>query len=450
MPRPVAVPIITLSRRSLITLGVAAVGLMLVYALVGGNGAPAYQTAPVERGQITLSVTATGSLKPVSLVEVSSQLSGQIAAVEVDFNQTVKKGQMLARLDSEILSAKVREAEAALEVAQAGELIRKAALVKAESDLANTRSRSRVADAETTGARALYEEAQRDLNRKQALRQRNTVSGRDVDRAQTEYEAKAAALRAGELKQQAESAGIRAAQASLRMAEAELQNARATIEQRRAALDQAKIQLKRAEIRAPIDGVVIARNVDPGQTVAASLEAPTLFAIAEDLGRMEVHARIDEADVGRIRLGQQASFTVDSFPGRTFRGEVVQLRKAPEIIQGVVAYTVVIATDNPERLLLPGLTAMVRVEIQRIEDAIKVPNAALRFRPLEASADVDTESSVWILGKDGSPQRVPVQLGISGSNSTQLVSGLSEGQRVVVGAVPGGADEAGFGVRIGF
>ena len=440
-----------MNRHSAIALiAVLLVGVVLVSGYPGDEDEWVYLTAPVERGRISAVVTSSGTLRPVSQVKVGSQLSGQIAELFVDFNDKVQKGQLLARLDAEIFAARVREAQAALDVAQANVLTQEAAISKAESELANARSRREVAKAQTTRSRALYKEAEHDLQRKQALKKKNTISGREVDEARTEFEIAAADVLTAELEQQAQGAALLGAKAALKMVEADLQNSHAAREQQRAALEQAEIELKRTDILAPIDGVVIARDVDSGQTVAASLQAPTLFTLAEDLGRMEVHARIDEADIGRVRKGQRAAFTVDAFPGRTFTGEVVQTRKAPQRIDGVVTYIVLIATENPGLVLLPGLTATVRVETRRIEDVLKIPNAALRFQPLDAPESIETGPHVWVLQKDGSLQPVEVRLGVSDATSTQVVSGLDESLQVIVGFAPDDSDAAGFGVRIGY
>lgn len=440
-----------MNRRSAIALiSVVAAAVVLAYSYFDGEDDWAYLTAPVERGRISVVVSASGTLRPVSQVKVGSQLSGQIGELFADFNDKVQQGQLLARLDSEIFAARVRELQAALDMAQSNVLIQEAAISKAESELVNTRSKGPIAKAQTTRARALYEEAQRDLQRKRTLKKKNTISGREVDKAQTEFETAAADLRAADLEQQAREAAVLGAEAALKMAEAKLQNARAAMEQQRATLEQAEIELRRTAILAPIDGVVIDRNVDSGQTVAASLEAPTLFTVAKDLGRMEVHAKIDEADIGHIRQGQRATFTVDAFPGRIFTGAVVQTRKAPQRIEGVVTYTVLISTENPDFVLLPGMTATVHVEIQLIEDALKIPNAALRFLPPDASVMVGAGPHVWVLRKDASLLLVEVRLGASDATSTQVVSGLDEGQQVVVGLAPGNGDSDAFSVHIGY
>ncbi|HXG02459.1 MAG TPA: efflux RND transporter periplasmic adaptor subunit, partial [Candidatus Binatia bacterium] len=242
----------------------------------------------------------------------------------------------------------------------------------------------------------------------------------------------------------------------------------AQVKQKEAALRQAEVDLEHTTIRAPVDGVVVSRQVDVGQTVAASLQAPTLFTIAQDLTRMQVDTSVDEADIGRVRLDGPAVFTVDAFPGETFRGRVVQIRKAAQVVQNVVTYTVVVAVDNPQQRLLPGMTANVKLVVADKAEVLKVPNAALRFRPAGAdpaepnrvpgsrgrpgperrgprdgaSADrrstpeEQTAGRVWVLGPDGRPRAVPVTLGITDGSATEVVAGeLREGQEVIVGTM---------------
>jgi HlyD family secretion protein len=290
-----------------------------------GDDKPTFRFAKVERGPLTATVSSTGTLNPVTSVQVGTQVSGQIKELFVDFNSPVKQGQLIARIDPETFTYRVRQAEADLEAGQ------------------SSLNRSRVALAN----------ALRDLNRTKELVARNFVSPAELDRVQSVYD----------------------------LAAAEVRTAQAVVQQREAQLATAKIDLARTEIRAPVDGVVIKRSVDVGQTVAASLQAPELFVIAKDLRDMQVETSIDEADVGRIRAGQRASFTVDAFPGRTFSGEVRTVRKAPQNAQNVVTYIAIVSANNERGELLPGMTANVRVVTDTREAVLKVPNGALRFRP---------------------------------------------------------------------
>jgi HlyD family secretion protein len=232
--------------------------------------------------------------------------------------------------------------------------------------------------------------------------------------------------------------------------------AQAAERQQVAELDQARIDLARTVISAPIDGVVIGRDVDRGQTVAASLEAPTLFTIARDLRQMEVHANIDEADIGRIRLDQRASFTVDAYPGRTFAGRVAQIRKAPQLTQNVVTYIVVLSTQNTDLALLPGMTAVVSITVEEAKGVLKIPNAALRFGPPGATGANAASSGValgggqagvvWVPGVGARPHPVQVTLGRSNESATELVdSPLLAGERVIVGMASTPQEHSWFG-----
>jgi HlyD family secretion protein len=403
-----------------------------------------YITAAVERGNVNTTLSATGSLDALVTVEVGSQLSGQIAELLVDFNDEVKKGELLARLDPRSFEAEVREAAAALEVARAQVLTERATLQTAAAELAAERSKLEVAQAQAESARAKLTEAERDLQRKQALAGTETLAQAHVDQATTAFRSAAADLRAAEAGAEVAKEAVVAAEARQLTVDANLLYAQAAERQKAAELDQAGIDLARTVISAPIDGVVIGRDVDRGQTVAASLEAPTLFTIAQDLRQMEVHASIDEADIGRIRLGQQARFTVDAYPDRVFEGTVTQIRKAPQLIQNVVTYTVVLSTRNADLALLPGMTAIVRVVVDEAKDVLKVSNAALRFQPpsstgaVAAAAGVAPDGArgavVWVPGGDGVPVPVKVTLGRSNDSATEIVDGpLQAGQQVVVG-----------------
>ena len=244
------------------------------------------------------------------------------------------------------------------------------------------------------------------------------------------------------------------------MAEANLQNAEAVVEQRQAALEQAELDLARTTIRAPIDGVVIKRDVNPGQTVAVTLEAKTLFKIAQDLREMELRGRIDEADVGKLQVGQTVRFTVDAYSDRVFIGRVLQIRKSPEVVQNVVTYTTIISAPNPDLLLLPGMTAVLKVIISETGETIKIPNQALRYRPSGIGAGAGTPvlssergtstGTVWVVD-GGGPRSVSVKLGASDENGTEVLEGaLHEGQQLIVGAVPQQSRIRAFGLRLGF
>jgi HlyD family secretion protein len=272
----------------------------------------------------------------------------------------------------------------------------------------------------------------------------------------------AADLRASLEQIQMKNEAIAIAEAEQHMAEANLENSQAVVEQRQAALDQARVDLDRTVLRAPIDGIIIKRDVNPGQTVAVSFEAKTLFKIANDLREMEVHGKIDEADVGQLKVGRTAQFTVDAYPDQTFSGQVLQVRKSPEVVQNVVTYTAIISAPNPDLLLLPGMTAQLRIVVSDTGEVLKVPNQALRFRPngsgppsdrknANQAASSEASATLWLVGEDGRPNPTAVRLGASDDNSTALLEGrLSEGQQVIVGIANSQKQRGYFGLRLGF
>lgn len=356
-----------------------------LYAQSRGN-APKYRTARVEQGPLTAAVSASGNLNAVTTVQVGSQVSGQIKELHADFNTLVKRSQVIARIDPAIFEAKVSQARADLASAQATVLNQEAQIQKARADVENARAALAESRANTAKAQVTVVDARRDFDRKTALFTRELIAKSDLDSSQAAHDSALALLDAARAKELSVAAGIQSAAAQLRVAEAQRQSARAQVDQKRAALQQAQADLDHTTIRAPVDGVVISRAVDVGQTVAASLQAPTLFTIAEDLTKMQVEVSVDEADIGRIGLDDRASFTVDSFPGQTFSGTVTQIRKAALIVQNVVTYIVVVAVDNPGGRLLPGMTANVKMIVAEKARVLKVPNAALRFRPAGSDA----------------------------------------------------------------
>ena len=312
-----------------------------------------FRTAKAVQGPITASVSASGTLNPVTSVLVGSQVSGQLKEVLADYNAEVRKGQLIARIDPETFEYRVRQAQADVDATRAQVLTAQANVAAA---------RAAVSRAEVNLA-----EARRDRDRKQMLVERNFISAAELDKARAMHDAA--------------QEDLRSASAQVDVAAAQVNSAQATVKQREAQLAQARVDLERTAIRAPVDGIVIKRSVDAGQTVAASLQSPELFVIAQSLRDMQVDTSVDEAEIGRIRTGQRSSFTVDAFPGRSFSGEVRQVRKAAQNVQNVITYTVVVSADNPDLALIPGMTANVRIVTATRESALKVPNAALRFRP---------------------------------------------------------------------
>jgi HlyD family secretion protein len=416
-----------------------------------------YQTTRVVMGPLVAGISATGTLNAVITVQVGSQVSGQIRELSADFNSQVKRGQVIARIDPDIFQAQVNEAAAQLKAAQAAVLNQRAMLSKTRADLQNSRAALAVAHAQTAKAQVAVADALRNLGRQQLLMKRELIAQSDVDAAQVAHDSAVAQHEANAAQERAQEAAVESAEAQLEVADAQLQAAQAQVGQQEAALRQAQVNLDHTTIRAPVDGVVVSRNVDVGQTVAASLQAPTLFQIARDLTRMQVDTNVDEADVGRVRVGQPVSFTVDSFPGQTFPGEVVQVRKAPQVVQNVVTYDVVVSAPNPELTLLPGMTANVRIVTDRKANVLAVPNAALRFQPPGAPREgassgagdrIGAEGSttrsdalrsaagrVWVVDTGGALRAVQIRIGITDGNMTEVIAGdLREQQEVVVGA----------------
>jgi HlyD family secretion protein len=422
------------------------------YWFANGTRTPAYRTAAAERGELLSTISATGTLNAVITVQVGTQVSGTIAQILVDFNSPVKKGMLIARIDPATFDAKEKQAQADLENSRASVLNQRAAVVRAQADVAN-------AKANVVRQQVALRDGKVKLESRNRLFQEGGVSQEDRDSAQATYDSADAQLDAA-------NAAVKSALAGLDVAEAQLTAAQAQVRQKQAALDQAQVDLNNTFIRAPVDGVVVSRNVDVGQTVAASLQAPTLFLIAQDLTKMQVDTNVDEADVGRVALEQDASFTVDSFPGQVFRGRVVQVRQAPQVIQNVVTYDTVIAVPNPEFKLKPGMTANVKILVARREDALLVSNAAFRVRidngsstagarparppsggPLaappmmsgagrapEAGRQVTPGSKqrLWVL-QAGKPTERAVQIGLSDGQKTEILEGLAEGDLVIVG-----------------
>jgi HlyD family secretion protein len=352
----------------------------------GGDGAPRYVTVVVDRGPIRAAVTATGTVNPVKTVQVGTYVSGPIQEIEVDFNSAVQEGQLLAKIDPRPFQVKVDAAEAELSNARAG-------LEKAKADAA---------------LKAI------SLGRARRLSRDGIVSVSEVDAAASEDQ----------------------------QAKAQVDLAGAQVESAAAKLAEARVNLAYTDIVSPVDGVVVSRNVDVGQTVAASFQTPTLFLVAQDLREMQVNASVSESDIGGVETGQTATFTVDAYPGAPFQGTVTQVRNAPVTVQNVVTYEVIIGVDNADLRLKPGMTANVTVATATRADAVRVPTAALRFRPpfpaAGAVAVAAPEGSsraprVWKLDAGGEPAPVTIESGIADDRFTEVTAGIQPGDRVIVG-----------------
>ncbi len=391
--------------------GVLVLGLLAWWRLGGQEetDAPQIDRAALSRGDIVQVVSAVGSVRALNTVEVGSQLSGQIAELFADFNTPVTAGDLLARIDPQSFERRVQEAEAGLAVAVASVAIQQASIGRAE---------------------VLHDNARRELERQRSLIGRGGVSASALELAEANY---------------------RNTGADVDIARAQLRSAEATVLQREAALEAARIDLERTEIRSPINGVVINREVDLGQTVAASLQAPVLFTIAQDLSEIRIEASVDEADIGNVREGAEARFTVDAFPDREFNGSVAQVRLSPNETGNVVTYTVVINAGNPGRRLLPGMTANIDLVTGTKENVLRVDNQAVRFRPPdELVATVDNGAAPARGGPGGGPGggRNPgaelaenlAELGVASDTIGAIQSDMRESFGAMRGMFASGAD----------
>lgn len=382
---------------SVVALTVATCGGLVYFGSNAKAEAPQFATAPVTRGTLVTTVGATGSLAPVDTVEVGTQTSGTIASLGADFNQAVTRGQIIATLDPAGLNSLVAQAEATV--------------IRLTAEL----ERSTV----------LLEDAQVKLGRAEQLSARQLIPAQDVDTARSDGRVAAVSVKA----------------------------AQAQLDQAQAALGQARVNLSHTVITSPVSGIVLSRNVEVGQTVSAGLQAPTLFVIARSLDVLQLDARVDESDVGRVASGQPVSFVVDAYPGQAFTGTVRQVRLQPTVVQNVVSYTTVVDVPNPKGLLKPGMTATLDIEVARADDVLRVPAAALRFQPADAvlSALGTTAGSAGTSGAAGAPARrgarstvwtlgggrltaVVVKEGLSDDISVAIEAGtIHEGDQVVTG-----------------
>lgn len=398
-----------------VTLVTVLIAAVIVLVFPKNDISPQYKTAQVQQGNLIVTVTATGELEPVNQVEVGTEVSGTIETVAVNYNDRVKAGQVLARLDTETLQAQVLKSQAALESAQANLLEARASVVEARNEL-------------------------RRLNHVHELSGGKVPSRHDLD----------------------------AAEAAFNRIQAEEVSAKAKIAEAKATLRVDQTNLAKAVIRSPINGIVLERKVEPGQTVAASLQTPVLFTLAEDLAQMELHVDVDEADVGQVKHGQDATFTVDAYPDRIFSARITEVRYAPQTEEGVVTYETLLSADNSDLSLRPGMTATADILVKKVENAILVPNVALRFTPPEQEQqdtkrtrglvgtllprppmrstskkhqDTPTHSRykhVWAL-RDGVPVAIPVTVGTTDGSMTEVVAGeIKPGMSLLVDIVRSG------------
>ncbi|WP_332684411.1 efflux RND transporter periplasmic adaptor subunit [Bosea sp. (in: a-proteobacteria)] len=366
--------------------GIGAAALAAGYLALRPTGGvandAAYRTAAIDRGQITASVRATGTLTPVTTVVVGSMLSGQVVEILADYNSQVKAGQVVARLNSDQIKTRRDAAAADLAQAKADLVVKRAQLDKAKAVRAKADSSVKDLEAQRDRTKAQLADAKRTFGRQNELFTRGAGAQQGLDSARTQVDVQTAALASNEAQIASFKAEMTGLDADILLAEGQIQSGEALISQRDAKLKDILIDLERTDIRSPVDGVVVQRQVNLGQTVAASLSAPELFQIAQDLHTIDIYANIDEADVGRLRTGQNVSFTVNAFPNRSFQGRVEMVRLGAQTIQNVVTYTGIVRVENRDLALLPGMTANLQVVTDDRPDVLRVPNAALRFRPL--------------------------------------------------------------------
>ncbi|HEV7681338.1 MAG TPA: efflux RND transporter periplasmic adaptor subunit [Pyrinomonadaceae bacterium] len=514
-----------LSRKKQLLLGgggLAVLAFAAFYFWGNQSSAPQYMTAKIERGNLRNTVTATGTLQAVTTVQVGSQASGTISALNVDFNDNVKQGQIIAQLDPSVSKAQVDQARANLQQARAslqqsiatvagsraGVSDAQAKAQAASSTVQNNQAGVSSAQANVDVLKAQLDDAQTFRSQQESLMKSGVIAQRDYDLANTAYktaEARynqaAAQLNQAVLSQQSSAgsgiaqskAQLQQSQAQVQQSQAQVQQAQAQVQQAEAALRLAEVNLAHTTITSPIDGIVVSRDVNVGQTVAASLSAPTLFTIAKDLTQMQVIANIDQADIGLVEQAKSVKFSVDAFPGKEYDGKIEQMRLNPVNVQNVVTYNVVIDVNNPEQKLKPGMTANLTITIDERNNVLKVPNSALRFVPTDASgqrvgrsgdaagsggqgqrrqrAQGDTAGGasqpnasgeqqggqsnfapptapvlpgqtrmIWVMGQDGKPQSRRIKVGLSDGASTEVVEGnLVEGELVITGQTIAGA-----------
>jgi HlyD family secretion protein len=363
---------------------IAIIGILAIIAAVSywaiGRNKSSESTlvkATVDRGTIRITVNANGTLEALRTVQVGSQISGQVLKLYADYNSVVKQGQLLAEIDPRTFQSQVLTEQAQNASADARMQSAQADLLNQEANLVQVQANLRVTQVANENAALLYE-------RSKQLMAKGLVSASDNDVARTNAESASAKV------EQAQAA-VRQAQAQIRSRQASIEQAKSDIVSAKAQLERAQINLELTKIYSPVDGVVISRNVDIGQTVAASLSAPTLFLIANDLSRMQVKASVDEADIGKITNDVGVSFTVDAYPNENFNGMIAEVRLEPTTVQNVVTYAVIIHVDNPQLKLKPGMTANLTVVIEQHDNVLTVPNTALRFRPTGVTQEQVTQ-----------------------------------------------------------
>jgi HlyD family secretion protein len=465
--------------------------LLIALAAVGGftfynsNKKVDYITARIDRGDIDAVISSTGTCNAVTTVQVGSQVSGNILELHADWNSKVKQGELVAAIDPAPFQAKVDQANASLASARSSVVNAKANLKKSDADIASAIANVANQNANLIKAQSAVNDAKTKLARRVEMEKSGVIAREDLDTAQAVYDQSLAALDAVKAQLVAANNSVDSVKAQKDVIQTQVDSAEAQVRQQQAGMVQAQLDLEHTKIISPVDGTVIARNMDVGQTVAASFSAPTIFNIAKDLTKMQVDANIDESDIGRVQLDQPVTFTVDAFPGQLFMGAVTQIREAATNVSNVITYDVVIKFDNTDLKLFPGMTANVRILTDRLSGAVRLPNAALRFRPPDVPAPPTGSQAkatgqggpggggggggrqggggggggrgqggggggggrggagggrgggmqtVYVMGEDGKPKPVRVRLGIGDGNYVSVLNdAVKEGDMVITG-----------------
>ncbi len=459
-----------------------------------------FLSAPVERGPLRNVVNATGVVQTVVTVQVGSQVSGQVVEIYADFNSVVKRGQLLAKLDTRNFEAQIQNAEASVAAAQAR-------VRSSDADIQTNKANQASARANLEAARVTRDNTLLLFNRGKEMLDKGVASQNDYDNAKANYDSAVA-------KYDQAKASVDQATAQGASSAAQVEQARAQAQQAQADLERAKLNLEYCNIYSPVDGVVISRNVDVGQTIAASMQAPTLFSIANDLSRMQVNASVDEADIGNISSAEDVKFTVDAYPNESFKAKISEIRLSPQTVQNVVTYSVILGIDNSEMKLRPGMTANITITVDQRDNVAKLPNAALRYTPpgqtrpaapggmrggrssgateedstsapgskqaskraddpvhlapgqkwnpaekirfLGPKKKVERPGVVWVLNAEQKPESRQLVLGITDGASSEILSGdIKLGDQVIIGdssqtaAASGQSQRGGFGFAFG-
>lgn len=429
-----------------------AIGLVIVLLLAGvgfywfysgsTKRVGGFITEKASVGNIRTTISATGSLAALTTVEVGSQISGNILELHADFNDRVTAGQLLAQLDPATYEAQVEQARANLENAIATLKTSEAQIKNLQASMLTAKAEIQVSSSNIRKAEVNVEEAERNLRRTKELFAKKLVSASDQDSAQTAFESQQASLDATKAQHQSAKARVLSIEAQMEAERSQIEGAKARVRQMEAQLNIAKINLERTKIFSPIDGVVISREVDVGQTVAASLQAPRLFIIAQDLRKMQIDTAVDEADIGQVEHGQPVNFTVDAYRNRTFNGVIEQVRLSPIENSNVVTYSVMVNVNNDELLLKPGMTANVEIIAADRKNVLRIPNKALYFkatgrmaaRQKEVMEGLATDTlPIWV--KAGKPELRTIKMGINNDDYIEVLSGeLQEGEEIIIGS----------------